>query len=164
MSAMPSPLPPAPQTRRKLVLEAIAAGLHVIADKPFAPNAAGGRELDSAAKAKGVLLSVYHNRRYDADMQTVYKLVNDGRLGKIWRVHSRMDQDGAHTLEGSPTGGLLRDLGSHVVDQMIYLLGQSLLSMPRWISLICRRGALMQASQSRCGMKAALTAMFLPAS
>ncbi|MGQ0563911.1 MAG: Gfo/Idh/MocA family oxidoreductase [Gemmobacter sp.] len=38
-------------------------------------------------------------------------------------MESRMDQDGAHTLEPGPTGGLLRDLGSHVVDQMIYLLG-----------------------------------------
>jgi predicted dehydrogenase len=56
-------------------------------------------------------------------MQTLAKLVRDGRLGKIWRVHSRMDQDGAHTLEAGPTGGLLRDLGSHVVDQMIWLLG-----------------------------------------
>jgi predicted dehydrogenase len=112
-----------PQTRRELVLEAIAAGLHVVADKPFAPNAKGAMELDAAAKAKGVVLGVYQNRRFDADMQTLYQLVKSGRLGKIWRVESRMDQDGAHTLEQGPTGGLLRDLGSHVVDQMIYLLG-----------------------------------------
>ena len=112
-----------PQTRRDLVLEAIAAGLHVIADKPFAPDAASARSLGAAAEAKGVTLGVYLNRRYDSDMQTLAKLVRDGRLGKIWRVHSRMDQDGAHTLEAGPTGGLLRDLGSHVVDQMIWLLG-----------------------------------------
>ncbi|MGL4311556.1 MAG: Gfo/Idh/MocA family protein [Paracoccaceae bacterium] len=112
-----------PQTRRDLVLEAIAAGLHVIADKPFAPDAASARDLGAAADARGVVLGVYQNRRYDSDMQTLAKLVRDGRLGKIWRVHSRMDQDGAHTLEAGPTGGLLRDLGSHVVDQMIWLLG-----------------------------------------
>ncbi|HTW27775.1 MAG TPA: Gfo/Idh/MocA family oxidoreductase [Acetobacteraceae bacterium] len=112
-----------PQTRRELVLEAIAAGLHVIADKPFAPDAAGARALGAAATARGVVLGVYQNRRYDSDMQTLAKLVRDGRLGRIWRVHSRMDQDGAHTLEAGPTGGLLRDLGSHVVDQMIWLLG-----------------------------------------
>jgi predicted dehydrogenase len=112
-----------PQTRKSLVLEAIEAGLHVIADKPFAPDASGGRELAAAAKAKGVILGVYHNRRYDADLQTLVKLIADGRLGKIWNVHSRMDQKGAHTLEAGPTGGLLRDLGSHVVDQMLYLMG-----------------------------------------
>lgn len=112
-----------PETRRALVLEAIAAGLHVVADKPFAPDAVGGHELDTAAKAKGVVLGVYQNRRFDADLQTLRKVIEDGRLGEVWRIHSRMDQDGAHTLEPGPTGGLLRDLGSHVVDQMVYLLG-----------------------------------------
>lgn len=112
-----------PHTRRELVLEAIGAGLNVIADKPFAPNAKSALELDVAAKAKGVALGVYQNRRYDSDLQTLLHLVRAGRLGKIWRVHSRMDQNGAETLEVGSTGGLLRDLGSHVVDQMIYLLG-----------------------------------------
>lgn len=47
-----------PQTREELVLEAIAAGVPVVADKPFAPNAQAGRKLDLAAKAKGVMLGV----------------------------------------------------------------------------------------------------------
>ena len=112
-----------PQTRRALVLEAIEAGLHVIADKPFAPNYEGAMELDAAAKAKGVTLGVYQNRRFDADLQTLKKVIDDGRVGKVWRIESRMDQDSPQTLEAGPAGGLLRDLGSHVVDQMIYLLG-----------------------------------------
>ena len=112
-----------PETRRELVLEAIAAGLHVVADKPFAPDAAGARELDEAAKAKGVTLGVFHNRRFDADIRTLAKLIADGRLGRLWRVHSRMDFDDPATLEAGPGGGLLRDLGSHLVDQMLWLLG-----------------------------------------
>jgi predicted dehydrogenase len=112
-----------PQTRRELVLEAIAAGLHVIADKPFAPNSEGAMEMDRAARARGVVLGVYQNRRFDADLQTLKKLIDDGRLGQVWRIESRMDQDSPQTVEQGPTGGLLRDLGSHVVDQMIYLLG-----------------------------------------
>ncbi|MER9234628.1 Gfo/Idh/MocA family oxidoreductase [Mesorhizobium sp. M0622] len=51
------------------MLEAIAAGLHVMADKPFAPNAESGRELDRAAKEKGVVLGVFQNRRLDSDLQ-----------------------------------------------------------------------------------------------
>ncbi|WP_371398993.1 Gfo/Idh/MocA family protein [Marinovum algicola] len=112
-----------PETRRDLVMEAIEAGLHVIADKPFAPNADGARQLDAAATARGVVLGVYQNRRYDSDIQTLAKLIADGRRGKIWRVHSRMDFDDPATLEHGPTGGLLRDLGSHLVDQMVWLLG-----------------------------------------
>jgi len=112
-----------PDTRRQLVLEAIATGLHVIADKPFAPNAESGRELDRAAQAKGVVLGVYQNRRLDSDLQTLARLVREKRLGKLWRVHSRMDFDDPATLEAGPSGGLLRDLGSHLVDQMLWLLG-----------------------------------------
>ena len=112
-----------PQTRRALVLEAIAAGLHVIADKPFAPTAEAALELDAAARAKGVTLGVYQNRRFDADIQTLARILREDALGALWRVHSRMDFDDPATLEPGPSGGLLRDLGSHLVDQMIWLLG-----------------------------------------
>ncbi|MGB0659098.1 MAG: Gfo/Idh/MocA family protein [Mangrovicoccus sp.] len=112
-----------PQTRRALVLEAIEAGLDIIADKPFAPNYEAAMHLAEAADKAGVTLAVFQNRRFDADMQTLRKLVLEDRLGKIWSVHSRMDQNSYETIEAGPTGGLLRDLGSHVVDQMIYLLG-----------------------------------------
>ncbi|HVH22036.1 MAG TPA: Gfo/Idh/MocA family oxidoreductase [Pseudonocardia sp.] len=112
-----------PKTRRALVLEAIAAGVPTIADKPFAPTADGGRELVAAARAAGVPLNVFHNRRWDADIRTLAAVLEDGRLGEVWGVESRMDQDGADTLEVGPDGGLLRDLGSHLVDQVLWLLG-----------------------------------------
>ena len=92
--------------RRELVLEAIHAGLHVVADKPFAPHAAAARDLDAAATAKGVTLGVFQNRRLDADLQTLAKLIKDDRLGRIWRIHNRMDFDDPATLEAGPSGGL----------------------------------------------------------
>lgn len=112
-----------PATRQALVLEAIGANLHVIADKPFAPNASGGQLLADAAKKQGVTLGVFHNRRYDTDVKTLKKVLQDNVLGKIWRLHSRFDLDDPATLETGPDGGLLRDLGSHLVDQVLYLLG-----------------------------------------
>ncbi len=112
-----------PETRRNLVLQAIAAGLHVVAEKPFAPNAAGAGNLDRAAKAKGVTLRVYQDRRWDYDLQTLKKVIDTGRVAQVWRVRSRLDFDDPATLAAGPTGGLLRDLGSHLVDQMLYLLG-----------------------------------------
>lgn len=112
-----------PQTRAELVREAIAAGVHVIADKPFAPSALAARELAEAARAAGVTLAVYHNRRWDSDIRTLKKVLDDEALGRPWRLHSRMDFDDPATLEAGPTGGLLRDLGSHVVDQALWLLG-----------------------------------------
>lgn len=112
-----------PGTRRELVLEAIGAGVHVIADKPFAPSADTGRELEHAARDRGVVLGVFHNRRFDTDVQTLKKVLDSGRLGRLWRIHARMEQDDPATLEVGPEGGLLRDLGSHMVDQTLWLLG-----------------------------------------
>src|SRR2546423_6443493 len=60
-----------PETRRELVLEAVAAGVHVIADKPFAPTADDGRALVAAAAKASVVLNVFHNRRWDADIRTL---------------------------------------------------------------------------------------------
>ncbi|MFI8772021.1 Gfo/Idh/MocA family oxidoreductase [Gordonia sp. NPDC062954] len=110
-----------PDTRRDLVLEAVARGVHVIADKPFAPNAASGRELATAAESAGVLLSVFHNRRWDTDIATVAEVLPS--LGDIWRCESRFDLDEPGSLDAGPSGGLLRDLGAHLVDQMLTLFG-----------------------------------------
>jgi predicted dehydrogenase len=112
-----------PHTRRELVLEAVAAGVPTIADKPFAPDAEGGRELVAAAEKAGVPLNVFHNRRWDADIQTLAAVLEGAELGQLWGVESRMDQANAATLEIGPDAGLLRDLGSHLVDQMLWLLG-----------------------------------------
>lgn len=71
------------------MLEAIAEGPHVADDKPFAPDAAGGRELDEAAKATGVVLGVHQIRRFDADLQTLRRGFDDGCPGRVWRIHSR---------------------------------------------------------------------------
>ena len=112
-----------PTTRRELVLEAIHRGVHVVADKPFAPTAAGAQELTDAADEAGVLLGVFQNRRWDPEIRTAARLLAEGRLGTAWRVHARFDLDEPGTLDAGPAGGLLRDLGAHLVDQMLWLLG-----------------------------------------
>lgn len=126
-----------PQTRRALVLEAIARGVHVVADKPFAPTADAGRDLVEAARDGGVLLSVFHNRRWDTDITTLRSVLDSQALGEIWRLDSRFDLDQAETLEAGPDGGLLRDLGSHLVDQALWLLGpaQRVLANLDWLQL-----------------------------
>jgi predicted dehydrogenase len=112
-----------PHTRRELVLEAVGRRVNVVADKPFAPTAVAGQDLVDAAAAAGVLLSVFHNRRWDTDVTTLRGVLDDGLLGDVWRLDSRFDLDQPQTLESGPDGGLLRDLGSHLVDQALWLLG-----------------------------------------
>ncbi|SJM55318.1 Gfo/Idh/MocA family oxidoreductase [Gulosibacter sp. 10] len=126
-----------PETRRELALEAIGRGVHVIADKPVAPGAAAARELVAAAEDAGVLLSAFHNRRWDTDLATLKEVLAGGELGEIRRFDSAFNLDEPDTLEAGPTGGLLRDLGSHLVDQALHLFGpaESVTAYLDWVDL-----------------------------
>jgi predicted dehydrogenase len=110
-------------THEALVREAIALGLPVVCDKPFAPDAATARDLVRAAERAGVLLTVYQNRRWDADFLTLRSVLASGELGEVRELESRMEQ--VVPDAGVPTtgGGVLRDLGSHAVDQAVVLFG-----------------------------------------
>lgn len=112
-----------PVTRAALVIDALDRGVNVVADKPFAPSAAAAEELVELAARRGVLLNVFHNRRFDTDIVTARELLDVGALGTVHRLDLRCDQDDPATLEGGPVGGLLRDLGSHVIDQALHLMG-----------------------------------------
>jgi scyllo-inositol 2-dehydrogenase (NADP+) len=115
-----------------LGLAAIESGLSVVIDKPLAATAADGRTLASAAAERGVLLSVFQNRRWDADFLTVRRLVEEGALGPIHRFESRYERwrpepkEDAWRERGAPeeAGGLLFDLGSHIADQAMQLFGK----------------------------------------
>jgi predicted dehydrogenase len=119
------------RTHVPLAREAIAAGRHVVVDKPVAVDAAQARELVVAAEAAGVVLAAFHNRRWDDDFQTLRRVAFAGRLGRVLRLESRFDRwrpalkEGAWREGGDPAagGGLLLDLGSHLVDQAVQLLG-----------------------------------------
>jgi predicted dehydrogenase len=114
-----TPLP----THLPLVAEAVALGLPVACDKPFAADAAAARAAVEAAERAGVLLSVYQNRRWDADARTVRRVVASGALGEVVAFESHLEQ--APPAGSLPTsgGGVTLDLGSHAVDQAIWLFG-----------------------------------------
>lgn len=126
-----------PQTRRGLVLEAIERGMPVVADKPFAPSGDAAQELVDIADARGVLLNVFHNRRRDSDVVTAQRVIASGALGTLRGLDLRLDLDEPGSLEAGADGGLLRDLGSHVVDQALLLLGPARAVTARlgWVDL-----------------------------
>ncbi|MET7611378.1 Gfo/Idh/MocA family protein [Streptomyces seoulensis] len=118
------------KTHVPLATAALKAGLPVVVDKPVAGTAAEARELAALADEHGVLLSVFQNRRWDNDFLTLRKLLADGALGDVWRFESRFERwrpqpKGGWRESGDPAeiGGLLYDLGSHVVDQAVTLFG-----------------------------------------
>ncbi|MER5552897.1 Gfo/Idh/MocA family oxidoreductase [Streptomyces sp. NPDC002793] len=118
------------RTHVPLAKAALEAGLPVVVDKPLAGTAAEARELAALAEERGLLLSVFQNRRWDNDFLTLAGLIEDGELGEVQRFESRFERwrpqlKGGWRESGDPEeiGGLLYDLGSHVVDQALTLFG-----------------------------------------
>ncbi|MGW1201796.1 Gfo/Idh/MocA family oxidoreductase [Streptomyces cyaneofuscatus] len=118
------------KTHVALATAALKAGLPVVVDKPIAGTAAEARELAALAEERGLLLSVFQNRRWDNDFRTLAVLIAEGELGEVQRFESRFERwrpqpKGGWRESGDPEeiGGLLYDLGSHVVDQALVLFG-----------------------------------------
>ncbi|WP_416982758.1 Gfo/Idh/MocA family oxidoreductase [Streptomyces sp. T028] len=118
------------RTHVPLATAALKAGLPVVVDKPVAGTAAEARELAALADERGLLLSVFQNRRWDNDFLTLRALLAEGELGDVRRFESRFERwrpqpKGGWRESGDPAeiGGLLYDLGSHVVDQALVLFG-----------------------------------------
>lgn len=111
-----------------LARAALEAGKHVVVDKPFVTDPAEGDALIALAKARGRVLSVFHNRRWDGDFHTVERLVREGMLGEIMLAELCFDRFRPGVRQRwreapGPGAGLLADLGPHLVDQALRLFG-----------------------------------------
>ncbi|MFJ7126355.1 Gfo/Idh/MocA family oxidoreductase [Streptomyces sp. NPDC098101] len=118
------------KTHVEVATAALEAGLPVVVDKPLAGTAAEARGLAALAEERGLLLSVFQNRRWDGDFRTLRRLLDEDALGEVQRFESRFERwrpepKGGWRESGAPEeiGGLLYDLGSHVVDQALVLFG-----------------------------------------
>lgn len=114
-----------------IAIAALEAGLHVVVDKPLAPTVDEARRAAEVAHARGLVFTVFQNRRLDGDYLTVRRLIGDGSLGQVLRFESRFERwrpelpVGEWRELGAPeeAGGLVFDLGSHLVDQAVQLFG-----------------------------------------
>lgn len=112
-------------------LAALDAGKAVVIDKPFALDLAEARAVADRAEALGLLLSVFHNRRWDADFLALKAELDSGRLGAIHTVESRFDRYRPEVRDrwrerDEPGGGIWNDLGPHLIDQALVLFGRPL--------------------------------------
>jgi len=118
------------RTHVPLALDALRAGLPVVVDKPFAATVADAERLIEEAERRTLLLCPYHNRRWDGDFMTLRQLVADGALGAVHRFESRFERwrpklrgDWRDSAASEEAGGLLYDLGTHLIDQALVLFG-----------------------------------------
>ena len=116
------------ETHRELALAALAAGKHVVVDKPLANSSRDAGELIDAAARSGKIISVFQNRRWDGDFLTVKSLIGAGGVGRVSFYEGRFDRDRPQIKAGwreeeKEGSGLLFDLGSHLIDQALNLFG-----------------------------------------
>jgi predicted dehydrogenase len=113
-----------------LARSALEVGLAVVVDKPFAPTSAAAREVTDEAQRRGQMLTVFQNRRWDGDMLTLQRLLAENALGPVLRFESRYERWRPELKAGwrefaaaEEAGGILYDLGSHLIDQALVLFG-----------------------------------------
>jgi predicted dehydrogenase len=118
-------------THVPLATAAIDHGLPAVVDKPLAVTAARAEQVVASAHRAGVLLTVFQNRRWDSDHLTLARLLAGAHLGEVIRYESRFERwrpspkpgSWRESLPPEQGGGLLLDLGSHLVDQALTLFG-----------------------------------------
>jgi scyllo-inositol 2-dehydrogenase (NADP+) len=101
---------------------------HVVIEKPFVTRVEDGEALIALAKEKGLVLSVYQNRRWDGDFLTAKKLIAEKKLGNIKHFESHFDRFRPTALQrwreqSQDGGGILFDLAPHLIDQALQLFG-----------------------------------------
>lgn len=116
------------QTHAPLASAALARGKHVVVDKPFALDLAEARQVVANAARAGRIVSVFQNRRWDADFLTLQQLIADGVLGEVAEFHSHFDRYRPFVADrwrerDQPGSGLWFDLGPHLLDQALQLFG-----------------------------------------
>lgn len=122
------------RTHVPLAIDAMRAGLPVVVDKPIAATAADAERLIAVSQETGKLLTVFQIARWSNAFLTIRRLLADDLLGPVVRFEARMERyrpiprQGAWRERGAPeeAGGLLYDLGSHMIDQALMLFGTPL--------------------------------------
>jgi scyllo-inositol 2-dehydrogenase (NADP+) len=112
-----------------LARAALGAGKHVVIDKPFTVTIEEADDLIALASARNLVLSVFHNRRWDGDFLTVRSLLEQGALGQPMLVEMHWDRFRPMIKQGwrekpEPGSGLFNDLGPHMIDQAVQLFGR----------------------------------------
>ena len=108
----------------------LSAGKNVVVDKPMTLTSVQAAELMTLATAHNTLLAPFHNRRWDSDFLTIQKLLHEGSLGRLVFFESRFDRwrplrmtERLWKENPEAGGGILHDLGPHLVDQALALFG-----------------------------------------
>jgi predicted dehydrogenase len=117
-----------PETHTDIGLEALAAGIHVMAEKPVALTVAQGRQLVDAAKAAGLKLAVAENYRRDPINRLGKALLDSGAIGRPFLAVQANSSGGEFVIitpwrHRRDRGGIVMDMGVHYTDILEFYMG-----------------------------------------
>ena len=117
------------ETHYSFAVRALEAGKHVVVEKPFSVTTKEADDLIALAKKTGKVLTVFQNRRWDGDFLTVKEIIKDKLVGGIVEFELHYDrfrnyiEANTWKEEAAPGTGILYNLGSHMLDQVLVLFG-----------------------------------------
>ena len=117
----------------ELVVKALESGHNVICEKPAALSAESFDRMVQAGEKSGKKLTVHQNRRWDVDFLAVKSVIDRGEIGELLRVESRIH--GSRGIpsdwrqEKKPGGGMILDWGVHLIDQLLQLNAEKIVSV-----------------------------------
>ena len=119
-----------PETHFSFTKSALESGKHAIVEKPFVPTSAEAQALVDVSSETGKLICVYQNRRWDTDFLTVQNLIKSETIGKVVEFETHFDRykpvrpdSWKGNLSMDHAGGVIYDLGTHLIDQAYVLFG-----------------------------------------
>lgn len=121
------------QTHAEMAIAAAEAGKHVICEKPLAMTVEQAKQMVEAVKRNGVVHMISHNYRFSPAVQYAKKLIDEGKLGRIYHFRAQYLQDWltdpnepmSWRLRKEVTGsGALGDIGAHIIDLARFLIGE----------------------------------------
>ena len=111
-------------------VQALNAGKNVISEKPVTLSSADLQEMIDASEKSGKLFTVHQNRRWDEDFLTMKKIYDEGLLGEVFSIESRVH--GSRGIPGdwrghkAQGGGMMLDWGVHILDQMLQMVNEKI--------------------------------------
>lgn len=108
-----------------IAIDAMRAGKNVVCEKPITVSSKLLDEMIKVSEETGKFLTVHQNRRWDKDFCTLKRIIDNGEIGEVFRIESRVHGSrgisNTWRRERNKGGGVVLDWGVHLFDQIMLL-------------------------------------------